>query len=466
MNRSTLILVAAALTVGLYVWLVEIGGDEAREESERETRRFLALDADAIHTLELPLEDGGRARLVREGDSWRLEQPRATAADALAVGGITSALADLESRAVIEDADDLPRYGLGPDSTRVEIWANGEEPLVLALGKEVPIGGEVYALVESDSSRVYTIDFFRKQTFVPGLTALRDKRISRLEPDAVTALRVVEEGQLVVRIERQPVVNEEDPLWRVVEPIEDAGDERRIGRLLQDLSLARARAFIDEPRSPGEYGLDAPDVELELLAGETSERLSLARGENVVYVARGGGETVFEVPERVLDQIPRKSFAYRDKTVMTIDAARVHQLELHFPRDGESHSFVRDGRRWRPSGEGLEVSTVHIEDLLYGVAELEATGIESSDDRAALGLEPPLVRAVALDETGTELGWIELGDPEPGVGTPALSSRSDRIWRVINDVGEMIPLGKSAFEARWLESDASEAPAESAQDLE
>lgn len=470
MNRGTLILVAVALAVGLYVWFAEIGADEAREEAERDSRRFLALDPDAIHTLDVPLEGGGRARLVRQDTTWQLEQPLAGAADANAVGGITSALAELESRAVIEDPDELPRYGLGEGSTRVEIWTNGEEPMVLALGRDTPIPGEVYARIEGDDSRVYTIDGARKQTFAPGLLALRDKRISALAPEDVTAFTVLDQGTPVVRIERGEIVNETDPEWRVVEPVEDTGDDRRIGRILQDLSLARARAFIDEPKPLGEYGLDAPDLLLELEAGETRERLSLARGDDVVYVSRDGAGPVFEVPERVLDQLPRDSFAYRDKTVMTIDADTIHQLELHFPRDGESYSFVRDDGSWRPTDEALGVSAVQIEDLLYGVAEMEATGIESGDDRAALGLDPPRVRAVALDETGTELGWVELGDPEAGLGTPALSSRSERVWRVINDVGEMIPLGKDAFEARWLETDepaSGEPPdAESAQDLE
>jgi len=285
----------------------------------------------------------------------------------------------------------------------------------------------------------------------------------------VTALRLREEGIQVVFVEREAPQAEEgenegeqtEAGWRVVEPVEDRGDASRIRRLLQDLSLARAAAFIDEPGDPASYGLDAPALEVELMAGEVGETVALGRADGKFWARRNGAGPVFEIQERTLDNVPRTIFAFRDKTVLEIDAEAVHQLELHFPRDGASYSFVRSDEGWRAADEGVEVDSFHPEDLLFTLASLEATGIEDGEaDRAVLGLEPPLVRAVALDEAGGELGWLELGDPEPGRGMPAISSAGPRLWRVINDLGETVPLGDDVFSRVWLIQEPEAEPEE------
>jgi hypothetical protein len=164
---------------------------------------------------------------------------------------------------------------------------------------------------------------------------------------------------------------------------------------------------------------------------------------------------VWEIPERTLIQIPRESFAFRAKLVLEQNPAEVSQLELHFPRAESSHSFVLLGDTWTAVDEELEVGREQIEDVLFMLDGLEATGIEEGQvDRSALGLDPPVVRVVLIDEQGGELAWLELGDPEPGAGLPAVSSQTgERIWRVVNDLSEAVPLGPDAFKSRWLGED-------------
>ena len=460
--RGTLALLVIALGLGAYIWFVELGGQTQRLEAEQAERRFLGLEAEQIHALELPIGEGARARLRRGDDGWRLETPIAYRADDGAVDAIATGLASLESRTVIEEpADDLGAYGLGDEAARVEIFtqsgAEGPPALVLRLGRDTPFDGQVYAAVEGREA-VYTIERYRRDTFQPELQLLRDKRVVILAPADVTALRVREEGIQVAFVERTPpsegegeAAGEVEADWRVVEPVKERGDPRRIRRLLQDLSLARASAFVDEPDDLASYGLDAPALQIELMAGEVSETVALGRANDKFWARRDGAGPVFEIQERTLDQVPRTSFAFRDKMVLELDAEAIHQLELHFPRDGASYSFVRGDEGWRSAGEGVQVDSAHPEDLLFTLASVEATGIDEGEvDRAALGLEPPLVRAVALDEAGAELGWLELGDPESGRGMPAISSAGPRLWRVVNDLGETVPLGEDVFRAVWL----------------
>ncbi len=463
-GRTTLALLVIALGLGAYIWFVEIGGEQRRAEQERVEKRILALESDAIQAVELPLDDDRRARIVRQGERWALEAPISFPADQGSVTSILNALEQLESREVFEDVSErLEQFGLGEEGRqRIEVWTGENGPVVLALGGESPIGAHRYVLVEDDPSRVYTIDRYRGDSLRPALDRLRESRISRLSGDEVTAVRVRERGRVVAVAERVPsrTAEADDAVleWRVLEPVADRGDPVRIRRLIQDLSLARASGFVDEPDELSSYGLDPPELEVELVAGEESEQLAIGRGGSQVFARRADDDVVYEIHERTLEQVPRDSFAFRHKQVLSLDPAEVQQIEIHFPRGGDSHSFVRDEEGWRAVKEGVSIESERPENVVFSLEFVEATGIEAEGaDRGALGLDPPSVRVVALDEKGTELGWLELGDPTPGLGMAAVSSEGERVWRVRNDLAEDIPVGAEAYENHWLTADEREA---------
>ena len=112
--RGTLALLLIAAGLGLYVWLVEIRGEQSRQAEEEAERRLVTIDPESVTRLELPTRDSERARLVRDGDDWRLEAPIAFPANPAAVRGALRALAELDSTGALESPSaDLGVYGLG-----------------------------------------------------------------------------------------------------------------------------------------------------------------------------------------------------------------------------------------------------------------------------------------------------------------------------------------------------------------
>jgi hypothetical protein len=141
--------------------------------------------------------------------------------------------------------------------------------------------------------------------------------------------------------------------------------------------------------------------------------------------------------------------------VLTLEPDKVKGLELSYPRTGESHRFDLTGSDWKPAETGLEVRPLKVEDLLFAIASLDATGIEPpTADRKALGLEPALVKMRALDEKGGEVGVLALGDATVDRGIPAVSSQNATVWRVSNDLGAQVPLTPEAFKNTFLKSAA------------
>jgi hypothetical protein len=168
---------------------------------------------------------------------------------------------------------------------------------------------------------------------------------------------------------------------------------------------------------------------------------------------------VLEIPDRIIDGVPRDVFEYRHKRVLTLDGDKLASLELEFPREKATQRFEREGQTWKAQDPSLDVDTIEVADLVFALESLDAKGLEEGAvDLPRLGLEPPRVRVVARDASGAELGWLELGDPDPERGLAARSSGGPEVWRVENKLGEDVPLGLEAFRNKFTRKPAEPAP--------
>lgn len=459
--RGTVALLVVALALGGYVWFFEIRGSERKAEAEAAARVIFTLEPKNATGLELDTSDGRTAVLSREdGDSsapvWRLSAPVVYPADVDAVERALRALEKLSSTATIDvRREDLEPFGLGASRKRVSVNTSAGEPRTLYLGGETPVGGGRYLELADDKNRLYVVSSGSLAGLTPALVELRDKRLLRVASSAVDELTVRVGGARVVRAKRT------EAGWALVEPENAPADEERIRRVLDDLALARASGFEDEPKARASYGLESPEVEFVVRAGETEERLVLANVAGQHWLERGGDPVILAVNERVSSSVPREFFDYRAKRVQTLDVVQVRSLEIAFPRDAQMQRLLREGETWRAETAGLELKQLEVEDLLYALASIDATGLETSSlDRAQIGLEPPLASVRAFDEKGTLLGELSFGDPHPERGLPALSSQSPLVWRVSNDIGRDVPLSPEAFANLLVKSAPTPPPRE------
>lgn len=463
--RGTLALLVVALALGAYVWLVEIRGGERKAEAEAAARVIFALEPASASALELVTSEGGEAVLVREDagvredgapakPTWKLTAPVAYPADADAVERALRALEKLASTATIDARPaDLEPFGLGAARKRVAVKAGEGEPRTLYLGGDTPVGGGRYVELANDPNRLFVVSAGSLAGLAPSLVELRDKRLLRLAPDAVDELSVHAGGALVVHARKT------EAGWTLVEPEDAPADAERIRRVLDDLALGRASGFEDEPKPARAYGLESPQVEIVARAGAVEERLELGTADSKTWLERAGDPVFLEVNERALTSVPRAYFAYRAKRVLTLDAEQVHAIELAYPRSGATQRLKREGEVWKAEGAGVELLTDKVEELAYALEAVDATGLEEASlDRAQIGLEPALATVRAYDAKGALLGELELGDPDPDKGLPALSSQSPLVWRVTNDLGRELPLSPEAFQNLLVKSPPTPAP--------
>lgn len=457
--RGTLAILVALLALGGYVWFFEIRGAERKAEAEAAAKLIVSLDPAGVSALELETSDGSKAQLVRgapggASPGWSLTAPVSYPADADAVERALRALEKLSSTATLDERpEDLEPFGLAASRKRVAVRSGEAEPRVLFLGAATPVGGGRYVELAEDAKRLFVVSAASLGGLEPSLVELRDKRLLRLAPGQVQELEVLSGQTRIVRAKRS------DSGWELLEPEKAPADAEKIQRVLDDLALARASGFEDAPRAMAEYGLASPEVELVARAGDAEERLRLGSRDGGHWLERAGDPVILAVNERVSSSVPRQFFAYRQKRVLTLDVEQVHSLEIEFPRESQTKRLVREGELWRLEPKGPELKPLEVEDLLYALAALDATALESgSVDRKTIGLEPPLAVIRAQDASGGPLGELSLGDPHPELGLPALSSQSPLVWRVSNDLGREVPLSPEAFVNLLVKSAPAAAP--------
>jgi hypothetical protein len=451
-TRSTLALLMIALGLGGYVYFVEILGKQRRSELEEEAKRLVSLPSETIQRVRLQIAGEPDAVLERAAEgAWRVVEPVEWPADDFALERLLEGLGELNASATIEPVpDEVAQFGLGEDARRLSVSA-GDQSVTLHLGKRTPVGSARYVSLSSHPGRIYAVAYTGTTPLEPSLLDVRDKRVSDIEVEEVRSMLVRIGDEPEIRVER------DGDSWRLTVPLSVRADAERIERTLDDLLLARATEFVDAPGDLAEHGLAPPTARVEIAAGSGSLKLALGRKEEDGWLRRGEETTLLKVPDRVVGGLPRDLFEYRHKRVISLDEDTLAELELFFPREEIRYRFAREERRWVPVDHEIRVDSLKLSDLVLALQELDATAVEEAPaDLERLGLSPARVRVSARGADGVELGWLELGDPDPERGLAARASTGDEVWRVPNDLGEDVPLSLDAFRSGF----ASDAPPE------
>jgi len=156
------------------------------------------VDATAITWRERAGRDDGQSiRLERSGGRWRMTSPITTRVDQAALGELVQGLASSSARGfVIDDPDDLGRFGLEPPAVTLEIERPGTDgsadagPLVLRIGAVFgATSSDRFGLVEGRPT-VVRIDGPTLARLIPDPATLVDPVASGTAPSLVEGLRI------------------------------------------------------------------------------------------------------------------------------------------------------------------------------------------------------------------------------------------------------------------------------------
>jgi len=220
------------------------------------------------------------------------------------------------------------------------------------------------------------------------------REVLRFDREKVVRLQMEKGGQITAA-ERSGRDTKDQPEWKVVEPVEDAGDNTSINGLLGVVDrLESEQVIAGKDREPLEvYGLDPPRGRVVLTLEDGSSRaLQVGKKsafDNRLYIQREGDEDVLLVKGYVEKSLLKKTFDLRRKELVRFEKSLVRQLSLSC--EGVKIDLKKEGDDWNITAP-LEdrADKGEVDKILNTVLNLRATRFPPKEQLGleVYGLEP------------------------------------------------------------------------------
>ena len=399
--RSTLVLLVAALGLGVYIYVIE--SDRLPVGTPEPGETVFDFESDDITRLSVTSESGDRTVIEKTDNQWRLVEPFAGVVDVAEVVAVTSSLATVEMQRVVaepEDAPDLAAFGLAEPRIEVGVSTTTGTDARLLIGEQTPTGGDLYATV-AGSNQVFLISGYLDGTFNRTTFDFRNKTILDLTHNQVDALEIAG-ADLAVRLRK------EDDRWFLVSPIVASADFGVTDGVVGRLSTGQMAAIEAESTDALEpYGLDTPRLRVTVGLGSSAATLLIGDTTAVgtVYARDAARDLVFTVSESLATELEQGADEYRRKNLFAFRPFNATALELD--RDGEHWAFERveamaegEADAWRRTApDAGTVETSAMDDFLAELSNLRVDSFLVSRD--GTGLDAPAATVeVTFDQDG------------------------------------------------------------------
>lgn len=234
--------------------------------------RILAFSETDVAAIEL-LHGAHKLLLERAEPGWKIAAPVQTAAEESIVSQTLAQLAALEAKQFTADvATDLDKYGLAAPAVTLTLRRDATHIVAqLLVGSLDPTQALRY-VKRADEPFIYAVDAKIADWLPAGHLSWRARRLTDLTPEQISRL-VLERPSARTVLERGG-----DGAWRLLEPAQGVLDTDSLQRLLDAFTQLRAQEFLREGRDNlAEYGLDAPEARLTVVAGEKTHTVALGK---------------------------------------------------------------------------------------------------------------------------------------------------------------------------------------------
>lgn len=411
--RSTIVLLVVLAGLGAYIyfvtWKQPEGGSDAASKQEKV---FTSVDADKIDEIKVKSDKGDTTTLKKEGGAWQVTQPIATRADDGEVSGITSTLGQMTiSRTVEDNPTDLKQYGLATPRIEVDFKASGDKDYrKLLLGDKSPTGSDLFAK-RNDDKKVFLVAAYQETSLNKATFDLREKNVMKFDRDKVDGIDVTAGGKTLA-------IAKDGGDWKITKPVQVKADFGSVEGLISKLQSAQMKSIAADNPSPADlkkYGLDKPEVTVDLAAGSAKATL-LVGGKaenNTVYVRDASKPMVMTVDATLADDLKKGIDEYRRKDLFEFRAYNANHIE--FTRNGQTTVFEKvkgQGQnaedKWRRvSPNAADADKDKIESLLSRLSNMRASSFV--DSTANTGLDKPALTVYVKFEDGKKEERVNFG---------------------------------------------------------
>ncbi len=390
MRRSTLVLLAIVVAglFALYLW--QDRAERVRAQDE-DLPLFEGLDAATVTAVRIEsTERDTHVRAERGADGrWKLVDPVAVAADTALFDHLVSSALSRRGSVVPASEGDARSLGFEPPRAILELESasNGA-----ARRQRVEIGA-----LDLDGDRVYVRVRGRilrtlrdlDTTLARHVDDYKSREVLQLDAREVveahrTGSAAFQHGETPPRLDLDAWVDGEQ--WRATAPVKAALDPVAMALWVQGATrLEAARHVQDGAAAPGDYGLDPPELSIELVtARDARETLHCGRPEHAPgrkWFARLAGQpSIWAVDENAVRLLAAPIDSLLDHRLVRRRSGAIDGITLR--TDDRELLVARHGREWNVSekrGHGdftfpRRAETARVDDLIGRLEAVEFAG--------------------------------------------------------------------------------------------
>lgn len=352
-------------------------------------------DPQRVYRVDVRRRDGF-LQLVKDAvGTWRLAQPFTGLANRGAIREWLEQLFAMRiERFVAEAVGEGGIYGLGEDALQITVWVEGrDEGQSMAIGQPVDGEGEqVYAQRRTGGS-VFTVPAALASLARVPTDDLRDRTLVTLPPATIQAIRLTEDRETVVALERE----HETERWWVTSPARWPADQERVEKLLAAWSNARIARFHETAPEPDAETEDKaiPEKGIQFVGWNGEDSAVTLRWKEEAVTAETRRVTRNDAPQAlaiaaqpIIDTVWDPLY-YRQRQVFDIAPASVRSVTQTL--NGQEWSFTQErSGEWRPP-EGLEELPLHFDQIMEALLQLTVVEFvkDPLENEADYGLDTP-----------------------------------------------------------------------------
>jgi Domain of unknown function (DUF4340) len=241
--------------------------------------------------------------------------------------------------------------------------------------------------------------------------------------------------------------------WRITSPTSLAADQSAVSSLLGTFSSLNSERLVeDKAGNLAPYGLDAPQLEVDLVEKDNkTHKLLLGDATpagNGIYAKLDADPRVFTVPSFTKTSIDKSANDLRDKRLLTVDPDKISQVVLVSKK--QEMAFGRNKDDWQiVKPKPLRAASTQVDELVRALTDAKME-LDASDDQkktaSAFASATPVATAKVTAESGTQ----ELQVRKNKDAYYAKSSAVEGIYKVPSTLGQAVDKNLEDFRNKKL----------------
>jgi hypothetical protein len=348
--RTTLILFALALAIGLFIKFYESKRPNT-QEANRRTQNVINFERDKIDGVVIQNADE-RVELKRTDKKWRLESPVKDLADSSAVENLLFDLEDWKKDATISakeietDKNRMAEYGVGKAKLRLKLQGANAPPEIL-FGNNAALEGKIYVRLEN-SKDVFLASQSIKNQISKKPEEFRDRKLTDTVATQVVRLSVkTAAGEMELQ--------KQGDHWQIVKPLRARADDQKVNDLIAQITNSRIAQFVaDDAGDLHPYGLAEPRGTVTISTGDDKSAsggqiLQIGNApekeKDQVYVRFAPRKFVYTLPNKIESILSTTPNDLRDRHLVRFDQNQLDRITIDAPGKNKT-VLARKDQNW------------------------------------------------------------------------------------------------------------------------